>query len=439
MSDDNDITRIEDLSEFLHDEEEDLGLDQFNDESDSTDFDLDNDATDPNIELPDEFLVGENAPDEKQEKNENAFETDFGDSDDPFESQEDDSFESNTDFDNEQEDSVFENTNFEENDFDNPDFDSDDFSENENSQDKIEINDQFEEKEEEEVQASSEPEEVQEFSDQLNNDDQAEQISSTKDQEPIQEIIPSPEVKSEIPPGQYQTPESFKELREFANTINYTNAQHEGNPPYSIVLSEIKYSEDIEDILIHLNEFGITKDAATTQAFKESLLRGSCLIPRLSEFAAITLCHKLRRFSLDIKMGLTEQITPPKSYSSNDKGLVSKYSLLNSQSFNYKFEKHELKTEDIITSTLSTIEGMSIIEQVGIVNIQTKIDQSLLESNSSISIDSFEGAINEMKQIAVNKKANAVIGIQYQVLANNKSELASNILITGNLVWLQRK
>jgi hypothetical protein len=111
----------------------------------------------------------------------------------------------------------------------------------------------------------------------------------------------------------------FEEVKNFAQNFSYGQTQVGGNPPFSLIIRNLKYSEEAQDLLIILRELGIVTDQNTENAAK-SLELGSMLIPQISEYSAIILAHKLRRFDCDIEVGLSDEVHPPKSGDSNPRG-----------------------------------------------------------------------------------------------------------------------
>jgi hypothetical protein len=337
-----DLTRIEDLSEFLHDEEDEefSGL-----------------STDPDITLPDEF---NSSSDRDKETDFSTLEEDFEeeyasasevvDTDDPFGEELNDNLE-DSDLDNDltqpdQEINFNEEFNSEFNSEFTEDF-GDNFSneeildEEKSNSDVLDSDDlNFQDETLDDVQDETLDGALNEREDESENTPSEFSVEIPLE-EPIDEILEIDSSDREPSDSNfnlesdsqqqsvndsaklYAPPETFKDLQLFSKNMSYGNLSHEGNPPFSIVLKEIKFQEDLDDIIIYLKEFKILKEEDEHNA-RKTLSRGSFLIPRLSEYAAILLCHKLRRFELTILMGLTEEITPAKSYSSDDSGLATK-------------------------------------------------------------------------------------------------------------------
>ena len=196
--------------------------------------------------------------------------------------------------------------------------------------------------------------------------------------------LPARTFLKEEPISDSPAQEDLEDIKQFAKSISYGNLATEGNPPFSIVIKDVKYQEDIEDIVQLLKEFQIIKDEQDEKRTIESLNRSNLLIPRLGEYSAILVCHKLRRFDINILMGLTEEINPPKEYESEDRGIVSKYSVYNSRSHHYDLKKDETSPEDILASTTPYLEGHDILEYLGIVSESAVIDNDTLTSSSQL-------------------------------------------------------
>ena len=580
MSDDNekkDLTRIEDLSEFLHDDNEDFSdLDTYSDgEEEEEDSGFMDQATDPDIEFPAEFKPDQE-DDSQDDNSSDDFNTnfeegeesvsfgsddssdfgsddssDFG-SDDSSEFGSDDSSDfgsdDSSDFgsDDSSDFGSDESSDFgsddssdfgsdESSDFgsddssdfgsdessgfgsdDSSDFGSDDSSNftyegqddyQEDDQSNFESDDNIIETSLDENQSDSISEVIEDTitnqpkkenpSDDLNLP--TDNSTSKVENAPPNENNNSPTEKTPIPQyadkEEFKSPENFNELQKFAKNISYGNMGHEGNPPFSIILKNIKFKEDIDDIVAILQEFNIVDEEGAKIA-SESLHRGTMLIPRLGEYSAIHLCHKLRRFDISILMGLTEEIHPPKSYESDDSGIVSKYTVYNTRSHQYIYDHDEVKLEDIITSTTPVLEGYHIREYITVTseyiildaksianannlegelksaipdyqrervdktevrsaNIQasnsqvikdffpTNNDETTNNENNSNLNDIYSSLLDKLKLSALEKKGNAIVGVSYNVTPIIQdqvyyTETQYQVTCSGSVVWAMK-
>jgi uncharacterized protein YbjQ (UPF0145 family) len=289
----------------------------------------------------------------------------------------------------------------------------------------------------------------------------------------------------------YISPESFDDITEFGENVTYGNFTAEGSPPFSIIIKNLKYYEDIEAIIRLLLELSIIQKESITEVH-QNLERGQILLPRLSEYAAIILCHKLRIFDLEILMGLTEEINPPKTYTSNDRGLITKAGILNNRKYHKAIKAQNNKNTKVLTTTLASVDGHQIIKHLGIVThsqmisgkdltghntedslvdalndsqkdkiqelrlirenlIAAKSEYSLIAKIKELNPSKFEtnnleaiyqGLIEELKQKAQTKQANAIIGINFSVQPIAIENYLNNgpqyqITCSGNMAWVE--
>jgi uncharacterized protein YbjQ (UPF0145 family) len=566
--DKSDLTRIEDLSEFLHDEDEDLSDLETYSEDEVPEEELMDQATDPDIDFPAEFKPGEDADEAREDSFNTSFESADDDNSDSFSEDNSDSFgednsdsfgEDNSDSFGEDSSDSFGEDNSDSFGEDNSDsfgednsdsfgednsvsfgednsdsFGEDDSSDSfgdEDSSDSFgeddssnsfgedDSSDSFGDDQEtsiEEVHANESPDDfTDDFSDNSNIDEEENELSQPENETaqfepplaPTPESPPEPESHSKKPESpktpieplkdkeKFAGPENFNELQKFAKNISYGNMGHEGNPPFSIIIKDIKFKEDIDEIIAILHEYNILNEENAESA-KESLSRGSMLLPRLGEYSAIHICHKLRKYDISILMGLTEEIHPPKSYESDDSGIVSKYTVYNTKSHHYNYNTDDLQLKDIVTSTTAQLEGFHIREYITIASeyiiidaktlsnanhLEAELKDSLpdyqqeklnitevrsenLKASQSHSIkdffptneeelikdenksnlnDVYTSLLEKLKLKALKEKGNAIVGIHYNVTPVIKEEsyyTETNYQVTcsGSIVWANK-
>lgn len=416
-SEKTDMTRIEDLSDFLH--EEDPELDEKLEESEKQEQ---TQALDKQDAQEDESSY-ENGPDEEIEAGAD-FLTENSDYDEDNNFEESDGEESFDDFEEVTQPNFELPPNFAESDTNSEDdFESDDTLENENEEEEEEdenLNKNLNENLEEDNLDSSD----------LNNFDYSEtsETENNEDQDEIQEtsktpldIPPSPDVNIDQVNNTHKTQENFQDLRDYGNAISYGNVTTGGNPPFSIILRNIIYKEDAEDIFSLLKEFGVVT-SETELTTKQGLESGSLLISQISEYSAIFLAHKFRRFNLEIRIGLSEQLHHSKSYEGHGKGLVTKDNI--HQNVNEEiFIKHKISdVKDIILVTTANLNDFDIHRYLEIITSHTLISQDQLDEIDSEEI-SYHASIsgiykelaNQLKIQAFKIGANAVTGINYSL------------------------
>lgn len=468
-SDDDEFTRIEDLPDL-----EDL-------QEESEDFtDLESMAQDMGLDTT-SLEAGDNDEDsefsqtlsEDSDDDQVSFEnTSF---DDHFSEQEDnDSFLSDDSFSTDSDDETDMTTQFD------TSFNSDEVSTDEDATSFISTDDFQVENNEEELLPNSQLLDATELA-----PTPSEFTEEKIDKTPIEEEAPATTKTSS-----YQAPETLQSVNTFIEQSSFGNFASEGNPPFSIILKNPKFHEDISEIAEILTEHQILSEADKTQ-FITALTGGQSLIPRLSEYAAILLCHKLRKFDIEILMGLTEEINPPKSYQSNDRGVTNKTTLKSNRK--HHFAGASLEVEQVLTSTLNQIDGHVIKEYLGIItessqvhpesfntpsldeelnkNIEGKQELSRLEelrlkrenklaSQSELHHESdfvkevthtsrynmdhlYQELINELKLKAKRSKANGIVGINFSITPVNLHQMLEvgpmyQVLCTGNMVWIEK-
>lgn len=497
--DDEDITRIDELPDFNPDEEDEEDIPSLETMAAEMGLEELEDATSSSIDIPipeDDEDEGQNFQEFAASASEQGFESeadfdseaDFGDETDfnseaefgaETDSDQDADFGSETDFSSEAKFDSETNSDFEE--LDDSNSEDENLFDSPTESEIVPAEPEATTKEPEVI--TEEPSVAEEMPPQLTPVSDLVEIAEEK---PV-EIEKTPLVDK--PSSDWQPSEDLAEIKDFA--INQANLDYssEGNPPFSIIIKNIQFYEDIDAILEILNDFKLVNDE---ENLRKNLEFGQTLIPRLSEYVAILLCHKLRQVNCDLLMGLTEEIHPPKSYDSQDRGLMTKRTLVQNK-------KHHFQTKDladssqIVASTLHQIEGHRVAKHLGVTtktrildsddlqnfNIEDELINQLplddghkieslrlkrenkLASRSNptslanitastpsrkpkIGLDSlYKEMIEELKEKALEERANGVIGINFVISpVSLENYLTSGpqyqILCTGNLVWIER-
>lgn len=398
-----DLTRIEDLGEFLHD---------LND---------DNSSFEPTPDLPE-------IPSEESDFGS----TDFGSSDDTtFTSTTDE-----TDFGSSVEDSTFEAA--EEN-----LFGADDSTFTTSTEETTDFGSDFESTDETSLNNddpfSIEPLVEETFAGSFNSPVESEPEAEVEVETEI-EPIPTPVYAKPVEQS-YKAPENFEDLKKFAESSSFTGMGAEGNPSFSVLLKNVRYIEDVNDILALLKELGLMSDSE--EQLKNRLMRGHLLVPRISEYAAIFLAHKLRRFDIDIQVGLSDEIHPPKHQETPEIGLVSKHSLYQNQNHHFHFDDPKLEISQIIIAATPNLEGHQVIRYLGVASEHKMLEGHVVEDEGSAEIPRhYSELAQKLKAHALKANANAVIGLNYQLtplpseygMSGSKYRLSC----TGNLVWVNK-
>jgi hypothetical protein len=253
--------------------------------------------------------------------------------------------------------------------------------------------------------------------------------------------IPAPLTSLGPVSDNYQAPEDFEDVKKFAENSVFSAMRAEGNPSFSLLIKDVRYIEDVNDIIILLRELELLGDSEENT--KARLMRGNLLVPRISEYAAIFLAHRLRRFDVDIQVGLTDEIHPPKHQSSSDTGMVSKASLYQNQNHYFHFDDPKLELAQIIVAASSSIEGYQVIRYVGVATEHKLIEGRIVEDETSDEIPvHYQELAYKLKAHALKANSNAVLGLNYQ-LTPLPSEYGMQghkyrLTCTGNLVWVNK-
>ena len=247
--------------------------------------------------------------------------------------------------------------------------------------------------------------------------------------------------QAEEKPEVYTPKETFQDTKSFTESAVLTDLAAECNPPFSVIAKNIRYLEDSAEILTLLKEIGFPEDMLSQ--FKRQIERGTLLVPRISEFAAIYLCHKLRHLKVDLTMGLSEILHPPKHSSELDRGLVSKRSLTQNQVHKFDFKTDTADAKNIILSTLTHLEGHTIEKYLGMATEHSFLESHLVENEASDLIhQSYDELAQKLKAHALENKANAVLGINYQLTPmpsdQGMGQFRYKLTCTGNLVYLYK-
>ncbi len=457
-----DLTRIEDLSEFLHESNPEIEskLNSFNSEPPNIEFTNTNIESSVDVtglddlpsmpEIPEETSL-EDPPSEDLFSTGNFSEDSLPDVNFGLES-EDETF--STSENNEESFPQFldESTDV---DFSNIES-TDDFSSPEISEQLVE-------------------DEIQENSFSAETLDSENSIDSLNESDTNEELENSYTAMSDIS-SSFQEPEKFDEVKTFAHTFSYGQVSVGGNPPFSIIVRNIKYKEDAESMLSLLKEFGIVTDKNLSET-KIALDIGSLLIPQISEFAAIVLAHKFRRFDCDLEFGLSEEIHPTKTGESYSKGLTSKESIRQNKIDSFKKSSPQLDINDILVSTTSSLEGYDIVKYLGVQSSLAIVEAEELErlkfvqstqrlktqvfstdkddSDSMTTEEAFDNyqksfdtlfidLINQLKQKAFKENANSLLGLNYQMTqlplnSKDKKQLSFQLVCSATLAVVKQK
>lgn len=500
MSDDKkDLTKITDLSEFIHEDDPDIDAQLTSGKPDEDDGPPDTPAEDMASldDLDDDESSGfEEASFDSNDSDDSGFgddsedSTDFGDdsenaftdseSDDEndmsFDSDDDNTFGDDSDdsfggdsFGDETEDNAFGEDHSEE----ATDFSSDD--DNSFGDDEAGFGNDSEDSEEDSFESDdsfgddSDSSDEMSFGEDDNSTEEAEEGSfettEVSEPEPEPEPEPTPEPVASPPPK-----ENFEEVKQFAKNISYGVVAAGGNPPYSLIIKNIRFKEDAEDILIILREHGLVNDG-NEETMKQGLDNGSVLISQISEYSAIYLAHRMRRFDVELLVGLSEELHPSKTYDKTNVGLVTKKTLRKNRKDTLDLSDKPVSLESILMATTPALENYVVKKYISIATEHRVVDESELEvlqhakreteekaerqefnyfdknedellADISLGLDEvYQELAAGLKSQCLKNSGNAVIGINFQltplvVRTGDQSSVKYKITATGNIVWV---
>ena len=87
------------------------------------------------------------------------------------------------------------------------------------------------------------------------SDEAQDEITEEIIEEVPEETKPQPTYVEPMTP-----PEKFEEVKNFAQNFSYGQIQGGGNPPFSIIIRNLKYTEDKEDIITILSDFALVTE-----------------------------------------------------------------------------------------------------------------------------------------------------------------------------------
>ncbi len=253
-----------------------------------------------------------------------------------------------------------------------------------------------------------------------------------------EELIEKPVYKVPEPSTPRRKPEDFQDVKNFAQSISYGKVSVGGNPPYSLMLKGIRYKDDGEEILSILEEHGLITQE-TENAIHTGIKHGAVLISQISEYSAVYLAHKLRRFNVDIMVGLSEELHHSKSYENDQHGTIQKDQLMQNHEEDINLDETPIALENIILTTTPTLPGYKVSRYVDILTDQATIsEEELTEADSNLEqTQVYAELVSRLKTKAFKLRCNAILGVNFQFLPiPSSAQPRYKIVCTGNAVLL---
>ena len=211
---------------------------------------------------------------------------------------------------------------------------------------------------------------------------------------------------------------------------------HGGNPAFGIIIKNISYKEDGQKIIEILEEHGLV-DQENKEQMEENLKYSQLIISQISEFSAIYLASKFRRFSADLHLGPMDAIHATSSYSNQDnRGLLTKHAQKDFKK-SENIEGTPILPEEIITTTSEQLENYRIEHYIDVISSCMVIAEEKVADEKNGVTPLHNKLCNNLKDQAAKLYANAVVGVQFDLtpLTDN----LYNLTATGNAVRIESR
>lgn len=284
-----------------------------------------------------------------------------------------------------------------------------------------------------------------------------------------------PQIKSEDLLKAAMDKENFDSLRNFTHNFSSSPLPQSANPPYSLLLKNMKNMEDVNNVIDLLIEYHLI-DSDDRHKTEIAMSGGTYLLSQLSEYTAIILAHHFRSLNLDLEFGLSDKIFVSKAAGPNPRGRISKHGLTQNKTSEFKAPALNHSPQDIIASTHGEISGFVIESYLGVETsfavisleelkrlnfVQTQERENLtledldldFEEISSLKNEAttnsektklafknyannfmaiYDNLLDQLKNRAITKNANALLGVQYN-LTQIKEEDVYHITCSATL------
>lgn len=217
-----------------------------------------------------------------------------------------------------------------------------------------------------------------------------------------------------------QAQNAMESVRAYGEKFAIGQPRIEASPPFSFFATFAPtpaHIARIKDVLT-AEDFGVTVKDIEVQ-----LRSGKLLVPKISEFAAVTLGQKLREIADDVQLGLSTDIFKAKATEASDGDFDNV--LFDSELFQpHGEEVRDLGAEpqnerDLFTTHLHTIEGHRITRILSALTVSKVVGPEVAENPGSNSIleDETEKLTAELITKAYKLGAHGVVGMAFTLKA----------------------
>jgi hypothetical protein len=251
-------------------------------------------------------------------------------------------------------------------------------------------------------------------------------------------IVDSPVDKSLDNLDEIKAPlEEMKEELELAALD--TQAFTECYPAFHLIV-KLNSTEDSlkEELLDDLKPCGL--DEAIKQSLISQLQRGEMLIPRLSEYSVIMLLQKWRHHPLSFSLNLVQEEASESLLAQVSAQMQPRLS----QSSQFKKAETMQQSEQVLVTTLPSLEGHHIKEYLGLIHEHLLIPTDEMRFQKQDHVEEFyDQLLTQLKMKAQSKQANAILGLNYHLSPLKEApELGQSfykLSATGNLAQVIRQ
>lgn len=239
---------------------------------------------------------------------------------------------------------------------------------------------------------------------------------------------PTPRINERI------APETFEELKSFADNLTYGQVRIGGSPAFSIRLSGV-YENCKDKVISILKDHALFEDETS---IKTGLDLGDLLIAQVSEYSAIFLASKLKPLARDISLDLADEIHSSESYERDNKGLTSKKSIFQNKELSFDQKGTRPNIKKIMLYTSDHVAGKVIKNNIGFIHEELKLSDEEKSNYIDFKDSLKEKLINNVKQKAFNIGANAVVSTVFQFYDGEEDDV-TYISIQGDAVYLEEE
>ena len=256
----------------------------------------------------------------------------------------------------------------------------------------------------------------------------------TVEEEQLSETLP----KEEQPDLQ----NTLEDIQQFSTHLTYGQLSLGQGPPFAVAIRNIRDEETKNELRRLLGEMGLE-----VGDFEQGLALGSLLVGQINEYCAIFLAHKLRNLDVEIELGLASSIHLPKNYEDEAKRGIPK-DFVKDQSREEGQNLDEWKYDDFFISTtshhldpikeyLGPIQAVRKISSEQLAHLPDIQDINLSEKTDYQDyLGKYHGLLEELKNGAIKRGAHALIQLSFQLtpLTTEGRVTSHQLLAMGNLV-----